>query len=134
MFSCLVMAVEQESKFVLNLSVAESYIYGTAITSDNSYSINIQQANNNLVVLPSDFVDIKESTEALVSFNLPVDSNNNDNNKKISISSQVKVGQGDLIEVYVNQDDILLTLANNLPVEMTLACNIVNMDITKVDR
>ena len=134
MFSCLVMAVEQESKFVLNLSVAESYIYGTAITSDNSYSINIQQANNNLVVLPSDFLDIKESTEALVSFDLPVDSNNNDNNKKISISSQVKVGQGDLIEVYVNQDDILLTLANNLPVEMTLAYNIVNMDIAKVDR
>jgi hypothetical protein len=118
----------------LNLSVAESYIYGTANTSDNSYSINIQQANNNLVVLPSDFLDIKESTEALVSFDLPVDSNNNDNNKKISISSQVKVGQGDLIEVYVNQDDILLTLANNLPVEMTLAYNIVNMDITKVDR
>ena len=134
MFSCLVMAVEQESKFVLNLSVAESYIYGTAITSDNSYSINIQQPNNNLVVLPSDFLDIKESTEALVSFDLPVDSNNNDNNKKISISSQVKVGQGDLIEVYVNQDDILLTLANNLPVEMTLAYNIVNIDITKVDR
>jgi hypothetical protein len=61
-----------------------------------------------------------------------VDSNNNTN--KISISSQVKVGRGDLIEVYVNQDDILLTLANNLPIELTLAYNIVSMDITKVDR
>ena len=47
----LVMALEQESKFILNLELGESYIYGTAFTSDNSYSINIQQASNNLVVL-----------------------------------------------------------------------------------
>jgi len=115
MFSCLIMA-EQENRFVLNLALAESYIYGTAITVDNSYSINIQQGSNNLVVLPSDFFNIEESSEALVSFDLPVDSNSN----KISITSEVKVGRADLIEVYISQDNILLTLANNLPIEMTL--------------
>lgn len=35
MFSCLIMAVKQENRFVLNLALAESYIYGTAITVDN---------------------------------------------------------------------------------------------------
>lgn len=78
--------------------------------------INIQQGSNNLVVLPSDFFNIEESSEALVSFDLPVDSNSN----KISITSEVKVGRADLIEVYMSQDNILLTLANNLPIEMTL--------------
>jgi hypothetical protein len=116
------MALEQKSKFVLHLKLAESYIYGTAITSENSYSINIQQASNNLVVLPSDFFNIKESNEALVSFGLP----ESNNNTEMSMTSEVKVGRGDLIEVYVNQDNVLLTLANNLPIEMT-------MHITKVD-
>jgi hypothetical protein len=116
------MALEQKSKFVLHLELAESYIYGTAITSENSYSINIQQASNNLVVLPSDFFNIKESNEALVSFGLP----GSNNNTEMSMTSEVKVGRGDLIEVYVNQDNVLLTLANNLPIEMT-------MHITKVD-
>ena len=50
------MALEQESKFELNLELGESYIYGTAFTSDNSYSINIQQASNNLIVLQSDLL------------------------------------------------------------------------------
>ena len=63
------MALEQDSKFILNLGLGESYIYGTAFTSDNSYSINIQQASNNFIVLPSDFINIKESREALVSLN-----------------------------------------------------------------
>jgi hypothetical protein len=120
------MALEQKSKFVLHLKLAESYIYGTAITSENSYSINIQQASNNLVVLPSDFFNIKESNEALVSFGLP----GSNNKTEMSMTSEVyggarRVGRGDLIEVYVNQDNVLLTLANNLPIEMT-------MHITKV--
>lgn len=56
------MAVDHEDRSVLNLALAESYIYGTAIKADISYSINIQQGNNNLVVLPSDFLNIKESS------------------------------------------------------------------------
>ena len=108
------MALEQNSKFMLNLELGESYIYGTASTSDNSYSINIQQASNTLVVLPSDF--IKESREALVCFGLYGDSDKN----KIFVRSEVKIGRGDLIEVYLSQDDVLLTLSNHLPVEMTL--------------
>ena len=108
------MALEQNSKFMLNLELGESYIYGTASTSDNSYSINIQQASNTLVVLPSDF--IKESREALVCFGLYGDSDKN----KIFVRSGVKIGRGDLIEVYLSQDDVLLTLSNHLPVEMTL--------------
>jgi len=110
------MALEQKSKFVLNLELGESYIYGTAFTSDNSYSINIQQANNNLIVLPSDFTNIKESREALVSFGL---SGDNDTNK-IFVRSEVKVGRGDLIEVYLSQDTDVFILSNHLPVEMTL--------------
>jgi hypothetical protein len=41
--------------------------------------------------------------------------------KKISIPSEVQVGQGDLIEVYLDQDDLLLSLANNLPLEITIS-------------
>jgi hypothetical protein len=122
------MALEQEIKFVLNLELGESYIYGTAFTSDNSYSINIQQASNNLVVLPSDFTNIKESSEALVSFELSGHSDTN----KIFIRSEVKVGLGDLIEVYMSQDTDLFILSNQLPVEMTLH-NTVHIDVTKLD-
>jgi hypothetical protein len=111
------MALEQESKFELNLELGESYIYGTAFTSDNSYSINIQQASNNLIILPSDFINIKESREALVSFGLSGHSEKN----KISVRSEVKVGRGDLIEVYQSQDTDLFILSNHLPVEMTLS-------------
>ena len=108
----LVMALEQESKFMLNLELGESYIYGTAFTSDNSYSINIQQGSNNLIVLPSDFANIKESLEALFSFGLSGHSDTN----KIFVRSEVKVGS----EVYLSQDTDLFTLSNHLPVEMTL--------------
>ena len=110
------MALEQESKFVLNLELDESYIYGTAFTSDNSYSINIQQASNNLIVLPSDFINIDESREALACFRL---SGYKDANK-IFVRSEAKVGRGDLIEVYLSHDTDLFTLSNHLPVEMTL--------------
>ena len=96
--------------------MGESYLYGTAFMSDNSYSINIQQASNNLIVLPSDFTNIKESREALVSFGLLGDSDTN----KIFVRSEVKVGRGDLIEVYMSQDTDLFILSNQLPVEMTL--------------
>ena len=110
------MALEQDCKFILNLELSESYIYGTAFTSDNSYSINIQQASNNLIVLPSDFTNIKESREALVSFGLSGHSDTN----KIFVRSEVKVGRGDLIEVYMSQDTDLFIFSNQLPVEMTL--------------
>ena len=110
------MALEQESKFVLNLELGESYIYGTSFTSDNSYSINIQQGRNNLIVLPSDFTNIKESREALVCFVLSGHSETN----QIFVRSEIKVGRGDLIEVYLSQDTDLFTLSNHLPVEMTL--------------
>ena len=106
------MTLEQESKFVLNLELAESYIYGTAFSSDNSY----QQASNNLIVLLSDFANIKESREALVSFGLSGHSDTN----QIFVRSEVKIGRADLIEVYLSQDTDLFTLSNHLPVEMTL--------------
>jgi hypothetical protein len=110
------MALEQESKFELKLELGESYIYGTAFTPDNSYSINIQQASNNLIVLPSDFINIKGSCEVPVSFGLSGHSDTN----KIFVRSEVKVGRGDLIEVYLSQDTDLFILSNHLPVEMTL--------------
>jgi hypothetical protein len=86
--------------------------------NDKYYSINIQQAKNQFIVLPRDFSDISEPYNALISFN--TDDDNNSNNKKISMTSEIQVGQGDLIEVYLNQDDMLLSLANDLPVEITI--------------
>ena len=55
---------------------------------------------------------------ALISFS--TDDDNNSNNKKISMTSEIQVGQGDLIEVYLDQDDMLLSLAKDLPVEITI--------------
>jgi hypothetical protein len=115
------MALEQESKFELNLELGESYIYGTAFTSDNSYSINIQQASNNLIVLPSNFINIKESCEALVSFGLCGHSDRN----KIFVRSEMKVGRGDLIEVI---HPIKSPASGN-----DFAYNTVHIDVTELD-
>ena len=122
--SCLVMALEQKIRFVLDLSLAESYIYGTAtiITSNISYSINIQQATQQLIVLPTDVFYNEPADRALISLGRLSDKSKNSNNN-ISIISEIKLGQGDLIEVYLNEDDIILDLANNLPTEMTLQTN-----------
>jgi hypothetical protein len=117
------MALEQKLRFVLDLSLAESYIYGTAtiITSNNSYSINIQQATQQLIVLPTDIFYNGPPDRALISFGRLSDKSKNSNNT--SIISEIKLGQADLMEVYLNEDDIILDLANNLPMEMTLQTN-----------
>ncbi|MFZ0343741.1 MAG: hypothetical protein WAL24_01165 [Nitrososphaeraceae archaeon] len=112
------MRLVQEFKFHLQLSLSESYIYGTATMNDKYYSINIQQAKNQFVVLPRDFSGISEPYNALISFS--TDDDNNSNNKKISMTSEIQVGQGDLIEVYLDQDNMLLSLARDLPVEVTI--------------
>jgi hypothetical protein len=36
------------------------------------------------------------------------------------MTSEIQVGQRDLIEVYLDRDDILLSLAKDLPVEITI--------------
>lgn len=110
------MRLVQELKFLLQLSLNESYIYGTATMDDKCYSINIQQAKNQLIVLPQDFSDIGEPSNALISFSRQ----KNTNNKEISMTSEIQVGQRDLIEVYLDQDDMLLSLAKDLPVEITI--------------
>lgn len=74
--------------------------------------INIQQAANQLIVLPQDFY-IREPNKALVSFG----KNGDNNNKKVSTALEIQKGQGDLIEEHL--DDILL-YANELPAEITL--------------
>jgi hypothetical protein len=112
------MRLVQEFKFHLQLSLSESYIYGTAALNDKYYSINIQQAKNRSIVLPRDFSDISEPINALISFS--TDDDNNSSNKKISMTSEIQIGQGDLIEVYLDQDDMLLAVANDLPVEVTI--------------
>ena len=112
------MELIQEIKSHLQLSLSESDIYGTAVMNDKIYSINIQQANNQFIVLPRDFCDIGEPSNALISFGIRED--NKSNNKKISMTSEIKIGQRDLIEVYLDQDDILLSLAKDLPVEVTI--------------
>jgi hypothetical protein len=112
------MRLLQEFKFHLQLSLSESYIYGTATLNDKYYSINIQQAKNRSIVLPRDFSDISEPINALISFS--TDDDNNSSNKKISMTSEIQIGQGDLIEVYLDQDDMLLAVANDLPVEVTI--------------
>lgn len=110
------MRLVQELKFLLQLSLNESYIYGTATMDDKGYSINIQQAKNQMIVLPQDFSDIGEPGNALISFSRQ----KNSNNKEIIMTSEIQVGQRDLIEVYLDQDDMLLSLAKDLPVEITI--------------
>ena len=113
------MALKQEVRFVLDLSLAESYIYGTATMCDKSYSINIQQASQQLLVLPKDSFYIEPSSRASVSF----DWSPNNHSNEITVTSEIIVGQGDLIEVYLSQDNVILALAHELPVQMTLQVN-----------
>ena len=89
------METTRELKFALQLQLSESYIYGTATLNEKDYSIYIQQAANRLVVLPQDFSYIGEIDKGLISFSRE----NDNNNKRISIASEIQVGQGDLIEV-----------------------------------
>lgn len=117
------MALKQEIRFVLDLSLAESYIYGTGTMYDKSYSINIQQASQQLLVLPKDSFYIEPSSRASVSFSCSPDNHSN----KIIVTSEIMVGQGDLIEIYLNQDNVILALARNLPVQMILRVNPVSM-------
>ena len=113
------METTRELKFTLQLQLYESYIYGTATLDEKDYSINIQQAANQLVVLPQDFSYIGEIDKGLISFGRE----NDNNNKRISIASEIQVGQGDLIEVYLDQDNILLSIANDLPIEISILVN-----------
>jgi hypothetical protein len=104
----------QEIKFTVHLNLSESYIYGTATIDGKDYSINIQQAAKQMIVLPPEFSHIGELDKAIISFS-------RDNDKKMSVPSQIHIGQGDLIEVYLDQDDLLFSLANNLPMEITIS-------------
>jgi hypothetical protein len=113
------METTRELKFALQLQLSESYIYGTATLDEKDYSINIQQAANQLVVLPQDFSYIGEIDKGLISFSRE----NDNNNKRISIGSEIQVGQGDLIEVFLDQDNILLSIANDLPIELSILVN-----------
>jgi hypothetical protein len=113
------METTQELKFALQLQLSESYIYGTATLDEKDYSINIQQAANQLVVLPQDFSYIGEIDKGLISFSRE----NDNNNKRIRLASEIQVGQGDLIEVYLDQDNILLSIANDLPIEISILVN-----------
>ena len=54
----------------------------------------------------------------MISFS--TDDDNNSSNKKISMTSEIQIGQGDLIEVYLDQDDMLRAVANDLPVGVTI--------------
>ena len=56
--------------------------------------INIQQAANQLIVLPQDFY-IREPNKALVSFG----KNGDNNNKKVSTALEIQKGQGDLSKI-----------------------------------
>ncbi|MDW0281845.1 MAG: hypothetical protein QN720_05035 [Nitrososphaeraceae archaeon] len=119
LFKYTSMETTRELKFALQLQLSESYIYGTATLDEKDYSINIQQAANQLVVLPQDFSYIGEIDKGLISFSRE----NDNNNKRISIASEIQVGQGDLIEVYLDQDNILLSIANDLPIEISILVN-----------
>ena len=104
----------QGIRFALQLDLGESYIHGTAtIANGESYSINIQQANDQLIVLPPDFSNIKEFNQAAISFIRHKED-------RITLTSRLEIGQGDIIQVYINDDDVLLALAKDLPIDMIL--------------
>jgi hypothetical protein len=124
------METTRELKFALQLQLSESYIHGKATLNEKDYSINIQQAANRLVVLPKDFSYIGEIDKGLISFSRE----NDNNNKRISIAAEIQVGQGDLIEVYLDQDNILLSIANDLPIEINILVNATSIINTIKDR
>jgi hypothetical protein len=104
----------QEIRFTLQLNLGESYIHGTAGIADGvSYSINIQQANDQSIVLTRDFSNIKEFDQAVISFTRHA-------GDSIAVTSRLEIGQGDIIQVYINDDDVLLALAKDLPIDMIL--------------
>jgi hypothetical protein len=104
----------QEIRFALQLNLGESYIHGTAaIANDKPYSINIQQSNDQLIVLPRDFSNIEDFNQAAISFT-------RQDGNGISLTSRLEIGQGDIIQVYINDDDVLLALAKDLPIDMII--------------
>ena len=84
----------------------------------NIIQLTFNRQKTGAIVLPRDFSDISEPINALISFS--TDDDNNSSNKKISMTSEIQIGQGDLIEVYLDQVDMLLAVANDLPVEVTI--------------
>jgi hypothetical protein len=90
--------------------LAESYIYGTAMSSGKLYKINIQSGHTSILV-PNDFEIYVGS--ALIYFNT-------ETKNRFTIKSNAEKGKGDLIEIYVNNDNLLLKLAKDLPVVMTI--------------
>ena len=97
--------------FNLQLDLAESYIYGHAVTdNDKSYKINIQVGNQS-IIFPEDF-EI-DTNQALISFDIGEEN-------KIVLNSNITKGNTDMIELYVNDDKVMQNLANHLPVSMTM--------------
>jgi hypothetical protein len=86
---------------------------------DKTYSINIQQAAKQLLAPPKDFFYIEPSSRASVFFGCSKDNHTNE----IIVTSGIKVGQGNLTEVYLSQDNVILALTHELLVEMTLQVN-----------
>jgi hypothetical protein len=104
----------QEIRFTLQLNLGESYIHGTAgITDGVSYSINIQQANDQSIILPRDFSNIEEFNQAAISFTRHA-------GDTIALISRLEIEQGDIIQVYINDDDVLLAVAKDPPIDMIL--------------
>jgi hypothetical protein len=86
--------------------------------------INQLISNKQRISLPQDFSYIGEIDKGLISFSRE----NDNNNKRISIASEIQVGQGDLVEVYLDQDNILLLLQmisnrDKIPVNATSIIN-----------
>jgi hypothetical protein len=98
--------------FNLHLDLAESYIYGHAVTDDSkSYRINIQ-VGNQPIIFPEDFE--LDTGQALISFDMGKE------NKRIVFDSNIAKGNRDMIELYVNDDHTMQNLANDLPISMTM--------------
>ena len=86
---------------------------------DKTYSINIQQAAKQLLAPPKDSFYIEPSSRASVLFGCSIANHSNE----IIVTSGIKVGQGNLTEVYLSQDNVILPLTHQLLVEMTLQVN-----------
>jgi hypothetical protein len=70
-----------------------------------------------MIVIPSDF-EIDELNNALVSFVREAYSDRN--NKRSSMNLKVQVGQGDPIEVHLDQDELVRSFAKDFPAEITV--------------
>jgi hypothetical protein len=97
--------------FEVNVSLAESYLYGIAKGTRGTYAINIQGGRTG-VMLPKELLSYDRDSYAEALLNIRTKS------ETLSLRSKVDVGGGDMIEIF--DDRLLDKLATEEPRAMEI--------------